>query len=435
MSVMRVVGGSLRDAKVRWLVLLGVLGLTAGAGLLTATAALAITGTQPGNLIITPAQGATTVTATWSSTTACPAGFQGSAQVFALNTDGSLGSSVSPIVAAPAAAGFGGTFSGPIGQLISLGTNVTAGGTSQFVVLCFAGAAGSGGNAPTQSIFVKLDATGANYTTSATGPAQPVGTNTALTASPSTPQAGATVTLTATVTPQTGTTVPVGSVQFSSGGTNIGTPVAVNASGVATTTTTAPATVGTAVSVSAAFTPTDATAFGSSTGSASFTVAGTNGPFGVPVTFTVGATGAFTFTANTNTVTLTVAADNSTGTGNLNGNAITVSDTRNTTPGWSVSGQESNFAGSGTANGFSISGNQLGWTPTGTPAGGATLGATVAPGSPGLGTTAGTLASAHAGSGTGTSNLSANLLLAIPAAQHAGQYAGTLTLTAVDTLP
>jgi hypothetical protein len=135
-----------------------------------------------------------------------------------------------------------------------------------------------------------------------------------------------------------------------------------------------------------------------------------------------------------------VDATNTTGTGNLNGNAITVSDTRNTTPGWSVTGQESNFAGvtGGTAAGFTISGNQLGWTPTDTALGtGVTLGAAVAPAptGPGLGTTAATLASAHAGSGTGTSNLSANLLLNIPAGQHAGAYAGTLTLTAVQSLP
>jgi hypothetical protein len=178
MSVMRVVGDSLRDAKVRWLVLLGVLGLTAGAGLLTATAALAITGSQPGNLIITPAQGATTVTATWSSTTPCPTGFQGSAQVFALNTDGSLGSSVSTVVAAPAAAGFGGTFSGPMGQLISLGTNVLPGGTSQFVVFCFAGAAGSGNKMFVQAEWVTLSANGSTYTTGSTPPASPSPTST-----------------------------------------------------------------------------------------------------------------------------------------------------------------------------------------------------------------------------------------------------------------
>jgi len=143
--------------------------------------------------------------------------------------------------------------------------------------------------------------------------------------------------------------------------------------------------------------------------------------------------GAFTFTVAPGTVNLAVSGTPAQGTGVLN--TVTVSDTRNTFPGWSVSGQESDFAGSGTAAGHTISGNQLGWTPTGTPAGGATPGPVVAPASPGLGTTAGILAQAHAGNGFGTSTLSANLLLAIPTTAAAGPYAGTLTLTAVTSLP
>ena len=435
MSVMRVVLDSLRDAKVRWLVLLGVLGLTAGGLLLTAAAAQAVTGSGPGQLALNPAQGATTLTPTWSTTTACPTGFQGSAVLAVLTPAGAFASFISPTVASVTAP-FSGTLQANVATIMGAtsGANVPNGGTTQWVVECFSAAGGTGNGTFVQSIFVTLDATGANYTTSATGPVV-VGTSTALGLSSTTPAPGATVTLTATVTPASGTTIPAGSVQFSAGGTNIGTPVAVSATGVATTTTTAPATAGTVVPVSAVFTPTS-TGFSGSTGNASFTVVGSNGPFPIPVTFTVGATGVFTFTANTNTVTLTVDAANANGTGNLNGNAITVSDTRNTTPGWSVTGQESAFAGSTTATGFTISGNQLGWTPTDTALGtGVTLGATVAPGAPGLGTTAATLASAHAGSGTGTSNLSANLLLAIPAAQHAGVYSGTLTLTAVQSLP
>jgi hypothetical protein len=422
--------------------MLGVVGATTGGLLFSAAAAQAVTGSGPGQLALNPASGATTLTPTWSTTTACPAGNNTSAVLFALNTDGTVGSSISPTVSTVTAP-FSGTLLGTIGSLISLGTNVTAGGTSQLVVECFNGPGGTetppGTPAFVQSIFLTLDATGANYTTSATGPAGPVATSTGLTVSPTTPAPGATVTLKATVTPASGTTVPAGSVQFSSGGTNIGTPVAVDATGVATTTTTAPATAGTTVSVSAAFTPTSATAFQSSTGTASFTVVGSNGPFPIPVTFTVGSTGAFTFTANTTAVTLTVDAANTTGTGNLNGNAITVTDTRNTFPGWSVTGQESNFTvpAPGTA---SISGNQLGWTPSSTTTPlptGVILGGTVAPGAPGLGTTAAVLAQEHSGANTGGTavSLSAALNLAIPAAQAAGTYSGTLTLTAVQSLP
>lgn len=153
---------------------------------------------------------------------------------------------------------------------------------------------------------------------------------------------------------------------------------------------------------------------------------------GVPVTATVPVSGSFTFTVAAGTVNLTVSGSSATGALP----AVTVSDTRNSFPGWSVSGQESDFTGSGTAAGSTISGNQLGWMPTDTSLGtGVTLGGTVAPGSPGLGTTPAVLASAHAGSGFGTSVLGANLTVAIPALARAGDYAGSLTVTAVTALP
>jgi len=156
------------------------------------------------------------------------------------------------------------------------------------------------------------------------------------------------------------------------------------------------------------------------------------GPASEPVIVAVPATGIFTLTVATGTVTLTVSG--ATAIGVLN--PITVSDTRNTYPGWSVSGQVSDFTGSGTAAGRTMSGNQLGWMPTGTSlATGVTLGGTVTPGSPGLGSTAAVLAQAFAGGGVGTSALGANLTLAIPATAAAGPYASTLTVTAVTSLP
>ena len=113
-----------------------------------------------------------------------------------------------------------------------------------------------------------------------------------------------------------------------------------------------------------------------------------------------------------------------------------MSDTRNTFPGWSVSGQSTEFTGSGTAAGSTIPGNQLGWVPTATALGDTvTLGAPVVPASPGLGTTPATLASAPAGHGFGTSTLGANLTLAIPAPAAAGAYTAGLTVTAVTSVP
>ncbi|HEX4656834.1 MAG TPA: hypothetical protein VH307_05585 [Streptosporangiaceae bacterium] len=194
MPVMRVVGGSLRDAKVRWLVLLGALGLTAGAGLLTATAALAVTGTQPGNLSFHPPSGATTLTPTWSTTDGCPPGFQVSAVLYALNADGSTGTSASPTVANVTSA-FSGSLLGTIGQIISLGTNVRRGGTSEFVVACSTGRGGTGNKTYVQAEWVTLSANGSTYTTSSRPPTSPTSTRTG------TPTPTPTSPLTATGTP------------------------------------------------------------------------------------------------------------------------------------------------------------------------------------------------------------------------------------------
>ena len=414
----------------RTVLMLGVAGATAGAALLTAASAQAGVGAQPGNLTLNPASGSSSLTPTWSTSTACPTGFQTSAVLYVLNTDGSIGSVDSPTVASPTAP-FSGTLLANVAQSLSLGTNVGPGQTDEWVVLCWTGPGGTGSSTPVQSTFVTLSADGSSYSTSATGPAQATATNTTLTASPNPAQVGTTVALTSTTTATDGTH-PAGTVQFEAGGTNIGTPVAVNASGVATTTTTF--TAAATETLSAVFTPTNTTAFNGSTGTTSMSVTTTAPNTGtVPISVTVPASGTFTFSVAAGTVNLAVSGSPATGTGVLN--AVTVADSRNTFPGWSVSGQESNFTGSGTAAGGTISGDQLGWTPTGTPAGSATLGTAVAPASPGLGTTAGVLASATPGNGFGTSNLSANLLLDIPASAVAGPYTSTLTLTAVTTGP
>jgi len=220
-------------------------------------------------------------------------------------------------------------------------------------------------------------------------------------------------------------------VQFEAGGNDIGPPVAVNSAGVATLTTSFAA-VG-AQSLSAVFTPSDTASYISSTGTLLLIVQTAAPNSGTEVLILpVPASGSFTLTVAPGTVNLTVAGTNAIGALN----PITVSDTRNTYPGWSVSGQAADFTGSGTAAGATISGNQVGWMPTDTSlATGATLGGTVTPVAPGLGTTAATLASAHAGFGFGTSALGANLTLAIPAATEAGAYTSSLTVTAVTTLP
>ena len=257
-------------------------------------------------------------------------------------------------------------------------------------------------------------------------------TVTTLSASPNPATAGAPVAVTATVRPASGSTMPTGSVQFEAGATAIGSPVAIDSSGVAAATTTFAA-AGTDA-LSAVFTPANATAFKGSTATLSLTVNPPPSPGGaIPLAANVPVAGTFTLTVDaTHAVTLAVNGNSATAATT----PITVSDTRNTFPGWSVSGQAADFTSSDTAAGVSISGNQLGWAPTGRSLGtNVRLGGIVAPAAPGLGTTAAALASAPAGSGYGTSTLGADLTLAIPAAATGGDYTGSLTVSAVTALP
>jgi hypothetical protein len=405
--------------------LLGVATATVGAMVLSAGAANAAVGKDPGAVALSPTSGPTSSSPTWATTTACATGFQGSAVFKIVEPNGSTFSisGGTNSVTAP----FNGTLLDPISFIISqLPPGIPNGGTAELVVYCFSGASETGTSDPEMSTFLTISSDGTTYTTSSTGPSGPTATTTNLIASPNPAQVGATVTLTATESAADGTN-PAGSVQFESGGTDIGTAVAVNGSGVATTTTTFSG-AGT-VSLSAVFTPTNTTGYASSTGTYSETVTTTNPNSGSePISVSVPASGSFTLTVATGTVNLTVSGSNATGVLN----PVTVSDTRNTFPGWQVTGQESTFSGSGTSAGYSISGNQLGWAPTDTSLGtGVTLGPTVTPAGPGLGTTAGVLAQAAAPNGTGTSVLGANLTLAIPASAAAGPYAGTMTITAV----
>jgi hypothetical protein len=260
--------------------------------------------------------------------------------------------------------------------------------------------------------------------------ASPVGTKTSVTYSPNPAMAGQQVTLTATVSdvPGPGPT-PTGTVLFQVGGTTIGGgPVTLDSTGTAAITTTFAA--GSTFTIQATYTPDDPNAFfGSST--AVFLIVAS--PPNIPLTVTVPPYGSFSLTIDTtDVVSLAVSGNDATGTLT----PVAVSDTRNTYPGWSVSGQASSFTGSATAAGASIPGDQLGWTPTDTTvASGVTLGGVVTPAAPGLGTTAAVLAQAHAGTGFGTSNLGASLQLLLPAGTPAGPYTGALTVSAVTALP
>ncbi len=143
--------------------------------------------------------------------------------------------------------------------------------------------------------------------------------------------------------------------------------------------------------------------------------------------------GALTLTEAGNTVTMPAAVLNGTGTFyNTSAalNQVTVTDTRDTNPGWNINAQVTDF----TSGLNTFSGTNLGWVPvvtTSAPGQTVTAGGTVAPGTnPGLtGTTP--FASAPAGAGLGVSTLDAALNLQIPVAALSGTYTATMTITAI----
>jgi hypothetical protein len=409
--------------------LVGAAGLTLGGMLLSAGVANATVGTIPGAVQLSATSGATSGKPTWSTNVGCNAGFQGSAVFREVKADGTT-ASISPAVNGTQKA-FSGTLQATIAAIKTLG-NIPNGGTQELVVICFADQSETGNSDPEMDIAIHYSADGSTYTTDTNfgGGGSALSTTTTLAVMPNPVAVGAPVTLTATEAASDGSH-PGGSVQFLAGGSALGSPVTVDSSGTAAMTTTFPAAG--SVSLSATFTPTNTTGFTSSTSTPPITETVTSqggGPSGTePLTVTVpqSGPGSFTLTVPSGTVTMTVSG--ATATGTLN--PIMVADTRSSSPGWSVSGQATTFAG--TAAGSSISGDQLGWAPTGTSLPTVvTLGGAVAPGSPGLGTTAAVLASATAAS---TCTLGANLTLDIPASATPGSYSSTLTLTAVTSGP
>jgi hypothetical protein len=412
--------------------------VVAGAVLGSAQAhASTVFGTQPGALTFTPSSGVAATTTPTFNSTACPAGFNGSGHLYFIDPNTPAGTPFNAInkdelsnAILGTAAAFSGTLNAPIGNVPGDIGGLTLPVTVEATIYCQTAGNGTGAGEFIQDSFVTFNADG-TFSASGTAPAGPISTTTTLQAS-SPAFVGQNVTLTATVAG--GSTAPTGTVTFENGSTTIGSGPVTLVNGQATVTAQFAA-AGTQ-SLSAVYTPAAGTSFVTSTGTLSLSVTTPPANSGViPLAVTVPTTGAFTLTVDTTTVVnLTVAG--LTGTGATT--PIGVSDTRNTYPGWSVSGQDSAWTGSGTAVGGTFSGNQLGWTPTDTllaPA--VVLGPTVAPvpGGPGLGTTAAVLASApHGlGNGYGTSTLGANLNLAIPATAPAGPYTSGLTISAVTS--
>jgi hypothetical protein len=281
------------------------------------------------------------------------------------------------------------------------------------------------------------------------GPTQPssaVATTTTLTITSATVRTGTSVTLKATVSP----TAAAGTVQFFKGGTSLGTVTV--ASGKATKvvdTNSSPLAPGT-YSFTAVFTPTNSTAYTGSTSSAvTLKVLPAAGGGTTPtttitpsthgsetITQNVPANGKFKLTVESGaTVTMHApvrSGDNETSTGTLV--PVTVTDTRNTVPGWTVSGHVSAFTGTGNASGHTIPAKDLGWAPSiasQSVGQDATAGSAVTAGTtPGLGAPS-SWANAASGVGLGTASLAAGLTLTVPYTTKPGVYTATFTVTAI----
>ncbi|MFE6839009.1 Ig-like domain repeat protein [Streptomyces sp. NPDC057705] len=262
-------------------------------------------------------------------------------------------------------------------------------------------------------------------------------TSTALAVSPAaTAPQFSPVTLTGTVTPAGA----AGAVKFTDtvGGntTTLGTVPVANGSAVLTTSSLP---VG-AHSFTAVFVPADAGAYlGSDSG---------NVPFVVGAFAGVSASETITTTVNAGALVISVANPQVTlpspvlnGDGDLlttagSINPVTLTDTRAGNPGWTVSGQVTDFSDGAT---HAINGQNLGWSPKvvdKAPAQTVTAGSAVAAAHGAAAGDAGTagLKSARTlanGTGLGTSHVTADLALNVPTSTVAGTYSATLTLTAI----
>lgn len=141
--------------------------LTVAGGMLLGAAGIAeaSVGNNPGAVNLNPTTGPLSSKPTWATTVACNPGFQGSAVLREVHSDGVTTNTVSPVVNGTAAA-FGGTLQATMAQIQGAG-GIATGGTQELVVVCFSGASLTGTSDNEMNIFVTYNADG-TYTTGTT---------------------------------------------------------------------------------------------------------------------------------------------------------------------------------------------------------------------------------------------------------------------------
>jgi hypothetical protein len=152
-----------KDQLKKWLA--GVVAIGAGV-LLSACSASAAPSNSAGGVTLNPSSGSVNSTPTWSTSTACASGFQGSAIFREVHSDGTTTNTISPVINGTAAP-FHGTLQASIARVQGV-SGVPKGGTQKLVVLCFSGPSLTGKSEQAMSIYVKYSADGTTYTTSST---------------------------------------------------------------------------------------------------------------------------------------------------------------------------------------------------------------------------------------------------------------------------
>ena len=123
-------------------------------------------GKDPGAVNLNPASGPTSSTPTWSTTAACPSGFQGSASFKEVHADGTTTNLIAPMVDGTATP-FHGTLQASIAEIQSAGS-IPNGGTQKLYVTCFSAQSGTGNAGTEMDIYITYSGDGKTYTTSST---------------------------------------------------------------------------------------------------------------------------------------------------------------------------------------------------------------------------------------------------------------------------
>ena len=162
---MRLVVGAKNGRLTRWLFSVVAIGIGVTLSSACSSNAAQSTNTGTATVALNPASGPERSSPAWSTTTACPTGFQGSAVFRAVMASGQT-FSISPGIASVTAP-FHGTLELPLNEIQTV-ARVPNGGTMEFAVICFSGESLTGTSHREMDTFITFSADGKTYTTSGT---------------------------------------------------------------------------------------------------------------------------------------------------------------------------------------------------------------------------------------------------------------------------